>query len=163
MPNAEIPFPELPALNLPPVGLSIRETAQGREVFDSIRGKYVALTPEEWVRQHMIAFLVNHRGVPPHLMAVEISLKVNRLNRRCDILVYGKGIKPLMIIELKAPQVSLNQNVLDQVVRYNLPIGARYLLISNGIRHYALWMGKDGREVRILDEIPGYDEMCEGG
>ncbi|HRY97531.1 MAG TPA: type I restriction enzyme HsdR N-terminal domain-containing protein [Bacteroidales bacterium] len=149
-------LPPYPPLNLPEAALQMVGEKGQWEVFDPIRRRLVALTPEEWVRQHMIAFLQKERGVPLHLMGVEVSVKVHRLSRRCDLIIYGSGLKPLMVVELKAPSVALSQKVLDQVVRYNLPIGAQYLLISNGLRHYCL---KLGPEIRVLDRVPGYVDM----
>ncbi len=147
-----------PQLNLPAVNLSVRTERGKTEVFDPVRRQYVALSPEEWVRQHIVHFLIHHKGYPQSRMAVEYSLQVNRLVKRCDILVFDKQMQALLIVEVKAASVNLSQQVLEQALRYNIAFRAPYLLLSNGIRHYMLCLPPDG-DTRILDEIPAYSDM----
>lgn len=139
-------------LNLPPVPLRTIGDGDKVKVFDPLRKKYVALTPEEFVRQHFVEYLSKELGYPKGLMANEVSLKINGLSRRCDTLVSDREGKPLMVIEYKAPNVNITQEVFDQIARYNLVIGARYIVVSNGIRHYCCEC--EGSGYRFLEEIP---------
>lgn len=156
-------------LNLPPVNLRVRMDADGvRRVFDPLRGKFVALTPEEFVRQHFTAFMIGHLGYPSALMANEVSLKINGTARRCDTVVYDSASlttpdripSPLAIVEYKAPDVEITQKVFDQIVRYNLVMGARLLIVSNGMRHYCC-MADSSRpnSYRFLPSIPTYGDL----
>lgn len=147
-----------PALNLPAAALSVRVLKGKREVFDPVRRQFVLLTPEEWVRQHILHFLIYQKNYPQSRMAVEYSLEVNRLVKRCDILVFDKSLQALLIVEVKAAGVNLSQQVLEQALRYNSVFQAPYLLLSNGIRHYMLSIPSDG-EAKILDEIPDYPDL----
>lgn len=126
-------------------------------VYDPLRHKWLCLTPEEWVRQHVVAHLIADLGYPPHLMANEVGLRVNGRLRRCDSIVWRVGgATPLMVIEFKAPDVELNQTVFDQIGRYNLTLGASALLVSNGLSHYCFT--SDGR---FFDRIPDYRTLLE--
>lgn len=149
----------LPPLNLPDASPRLRLTPEGRrEIFDPLRGKFVALTPEEWVRQHFTAFLVTSLGYPRGLMANEVSLRLNTTLRRCDTVVYAReGMHPLMIIEYKAPHVAVTQNVFDQIARYNMVMGAPWLVVSNGLCHYCCRMGAGGYS--FVGRIPPYADL----
>src|SRR5437762_6309874 len=115
-----------PQLNFPSYPLKIASIdGQSSKIFDIIRRKYVALTPEEWVRQHIIHYLVNEKNVPKSLMAVEKILKVNQLKRRTDVLVY-RGVQPLLLTECKSPDIKITQKVFDQAARYNLSLDVKY-------------------------------------
>ena len=116
-------------LNLPPCDLNIRDLSTGQEIFDSFRKKFVALTPEEWVRQNFLNFLVDHMGYPKGLVAVEKQLKLNGLTKRCDILAYSKAGNPVLVVECKAPSVALTNEVFAQVARYNLTLKVPFLAI----------------------------------
>ncbi len=123
----------LPRLSLPPFHPQLRDG----EIFDPLRRKFVALTPEEWVRQWFTSYLHSSLGYPAGLMANEVSLRLNGTLRRCDTIVYSRtGMKPLMVVEYKAPAVAITQKVFDQIARYNMVVGARWLVVSNGLNHY---------------------------
>ena len=133
-------------------------------VFDPLRHKAVALTPEEWVRQHFVAYMVRDLGYPPSLMANEVGLRINGLSRRCDTVVWRAGsAEPLMIVEYKAPGVKISQRTFDQIVRYNMVLHARYLTISNGMTHYCCRIDYDTHTYTFLREIPDYTLCCAYG
>lgn len=128
----------LPQLNLPPFRADVRRDADGIvRIYDNLRRKFVALTPEEWVRQHFVRFLIAEKGYPEGLMANEVALKLNGTSRRCDTVLFERQtIRPLAIVEYKAPSIEITQKVFDQIARYNLIMGARLLIVSNGLSHY---------------------------
>lgn len=147
-------------LNLPTFDYQIRRDNDGvTRIFDCLRGKFVALTPEEWVRQHFVNFLITLRAYPRGLMANEVSLKLNRTSRRCDTLIYSRAGQPLAIVEYKAPSIAVTQAVFDQIARYNSVIGAEYLIVSNGMSHYCCRYDPTRRSYSFLKEIPLYDEL----
>ena len=146
-------------LNLPASELKIRKTKGRDEVFDYIRKKYVALTPEEWVRQHFIRYLVSKKNVPASLINVEASLKVNRMQKRSDLVVYNNMGKPRMIVECKAPEIKITQDVFDQVAIYNMTLNVPYLVVTNGIEHFACRIDQRNSTYEFLREIPDYSEI----
>jgi hypothetical protein len=146
-------------LNLPSYPCKIREHGNKTEIFDNVRRKYVALTPEEWVRQHFLHYLIQEKKVPVALIAVEKTITVNRLSRRTDIVVYDRLTKPLLLVECKAPAVAITQQVFDQVVRYNLSIHAAYIVVTNGIDHYCCKMDYSSLTYAFLKDIPGYNDL----
>ena len=123
-------------LNLPPYPYKVKQEKDKILIFDELRRRYVTLTPEEWVRQHFVAYLVNQKEFPRGLIGNEISLTLNKCNRRCDTIVYDRNGNPLCIAEYKAPHVEITQKTFDQIVRYNLVLQVSYLFVSNGIKHY---------------------------
>ena len=127
-------------LNLPKYGIKIKNDKGHQSIFDVLRRKYVALTPEEWVRQHFVHFLIEHKGYPKALMANEIQLAIGNKKLRCDSVLYDRTLKPRMIIEYKAPTVSITQKVFDQITIYNMLLHVDYLVVSNGIKHYCCQM-----------------------
>ena len=134
------------------------ETREGRTyVFDPLRRRYVALTPEEEVRQKTLYLLVEHLKVPAGLLAVEYSLKVNGLDRRADAVVFGADGHPLMVVECKAATVTLTDAVLDQAVRYHSALQPRYLLLTNGTAVYCYHA--DGQVLTPMNHLPTYAEM----
>ena len=144
-------------LNLPEYDLQIRRERDGAlSVYDILRRKYVALTPEEWVRQHFVHYLVEEKGYPSALMANEVSIKLNGTSRRCDTVVYDRSGKPMMIIEYKAADINITQAVFDQIVRYNMVLQVRYLIVSNGIRHYICAIDYEKGAYTFLRDIPEY-------
>lgn len=145
-----------PNLNLPKADLRITEDSGKELIFDRLRRKYVVLTPEEWVRQNFVEFLVNHKGFMAGLMNNEVSLVQNGIKRRCDTLVSDKYGNPLMIVEYKAPNVEITQKVFDQIVRYNYVFKAKYLVVSNGMVHYCCIINYDRGDYAFLKEIPRY-------
>ena len=148
-------------LNLPGTALRIRNKREKQEVFDSVRKKFVALTQEEWVRQHFIHYLTDHRNVPRSLIAVEVSLHYNRLMKRSDIVVYGKNGAPCLIVECKAPEVKVTQAVFDQVAMYNMALKVPYLAVTNGMMHFACYIDHESGEIIFLKEIPEYEQMVK--
>lgn len=148
-------------LNLPGADLRIRTTGEKQEVFDDVRKKFVALTPEEWVRQHFIHYLAGHRNVPRSLIGVEVSLRYHRLAKRCDIVVYGAAGEPCLIVECKAPEVMVTQDVFDQVAIYNMSLKVPFLAVTNGMVHFACHIDHDSGEISFLKEIPEYRVMVE--
>ena len=155
-------LPDYPVLNFPAFDLRLEGPPGQVGIFDVVRRKFVRLTPEEWVRQHLIHFLIHHRNYPLHLLAVEYSLKWDKLTRRCDVIAFGKGLRPLLIAEVKAPQVPVTQKVLDQVLRYNLPFRAPHLLLSNGLRHFMFSLDGTGGSYAPRQDVPFYQDIREG-
>ncbi len=152
---------EYPALNLPPVSADVRSDRDSRrggmEIYDALRRRWVALTPEEWVRQHFVAFLINERKFPAALLANEVALHLNGTSRRCDTVVYTRTLRPLCIVEYKAPTVVITQKVFDQIARYNSVLLAPYLIVSNGLAHYCCRFTGSGYE--FLSQIPTFADM----
>lgn len=145
------------SLNLPAFACRFERGSDGIDrIYDCLRRKFVALTPEEWVRQHFVNYLISALAYPEGLMANEVSLKLNNTARRCDTLIYSRQGKPLMIVEYKAPEVSIAQKVFDQIARYNSVVGAKYLVVSNGLRHYCCRFGCQDGGYEFLKEIPPY-------
>ena len=151
----------LPELNLPPAPLKVRQCPDGVErVLDPLRGKWVALTPEEWVRQHFVAHLTENLGYPAALMGNEVPLTLNGTSRRCDTVLFSsEGLRPVMIVEYKAPHVEITQRVFDQIVRYNMVLHARWLIVSNGLRHFCCEVDYENRKVRFVADKPAYHEI----
>ena len=146
-------------LNLPQYEIKITEKDGKRMIFDFLRRKYVALTPEEWVRQHFTHYLVEHKGYPKGLLGNEIELQIGDKRLRCDSILYNKVAQPQMIIEYKAPTVPLQQKVFDQISAYNLLLRVDYLLISNGKEHYCCKMDYEHRKYIFLQDIPDYEKL----
>lgn len=146
-------------LNLPSFDIKVDFTGRFPRVYDTLRRKLVALTPEEWVRQHFVNFLVAHLGYPAPLMANEIGIELNNTRRRCDTVVFDREARPLVIVEYKAPDVTITQDVFDQVVRYNMVLQARYLMVSNGLCHDCVRVDYSAKKVEFLAEIPPYGEL----
>ena len=147
----------LPPLNLPPADLRMQREGDHVMVYDRLRDKFVVLTPEEFVRQHFVAFLIDSLHYPPSIMANEVGLKLNDTIKRCDTVVFSPEGSPMIIIEYKAPGVSITQNVFDQIVRYNMKLKARYLIVSNGLKHYCCIMDYEHDCDHFISRIPGYE------
>ncbi len=143
-------------LNLPPYQFKLIEEKGATKIFDSIRKKYVVLTPEEWVRQNFIEFLHNEKGFPKNLMAVEKQLVLNKKTFRFDLLIYNKKGFPFCIAEFKSPTIKITQETFNQVVRYNYSCKVDYVLVSNGMQHYACKIDYVKNKVEYLKEIPSY-------
>ena len=146
-------------LNLPKYGIKINDDKGHQSIFDVLRRKYVALTPEEWVRQHFVHFLIEHKGYPKALMANEIQLAIGNKKLRCDSVLYDRTLKPRMIIEYKAPTVSITQKVFDQITIYNMLLHVDYLVVSNGIKHYCCRMDYANQKYLFLEDIPDYQNL----
>lgn len=152
-------------LNLPICALSLRRGDKGVEVKDVLRDKWIKVTPEEWVRQHFVNYLVNSLGYPVSRMANEMTLKLNGTSRRCDTVVFSHNLRPLMIIEYKSPAIKINQATLDQAARYNIVLDVPFLVLSNGMEHYCFRINRpqtEGEALRCtLCKIPTYAELIE--
>ena len=147
------------SLNLPSYDAKIRKNGSLMEIYDPLRRKYVALTPEEWVRQHFVNWLIIDKEYPTSLMANEAGIKLNSLTRRCDTVVYDQHLDPLMIIEYKESNISITQDVFDQVVRYNTVLKVPYIVVSNGVNHYCCKMNYEKQSYDFLTDIPNYREL----
>lgn len=150
---------KLPPLNLPPIEPVIKVEEGILKIFDSLRKKYVVLTPEEYVRQHFVAYMTDHLHYPASVMANEIGIELNGTRKRCDSVVFGPDMKPLVIVEYKAPRVEISQTVFDQIARYNMRLHAKYLIVSNGLRHYCCKMNYQSNTYHFLPRIPDYNDI----
>ena len=128
-------------------------------IFDSLRRKYVSLTPEEWVRQHFVNYLTTCLGYPSSLLANEVELQIGQKHLRCDTIVYGRQAEPRMIVEYKAPHITLTQKVFDQISAYNLLLHVDYLVVSNGMQHFCCQMDYENQKYLFLEEIPRYENI----
>jgi len=146
-------------LNLPEYDFKIRVRESVEQIFDPFRKKFVRLTPEEWVRMNFAMFLSRERGFPAGRLAIERSLRYNRLSKRCDILAHDDFGNPLLLVECKAPGVTINQKTFDQIMVYNLTFRVNFLLITNGLKHYACKVDFLERKVNYLNDIPHYSEL----
>ena len=144
-------------LNLPQYEINITEKDGKRLIFDFLRRKYVALTPEEWVRQHFTHYLVEHKGYPKGLLGNEIELHIGDKKLRCDTLLYNKETQPRMIIEYKAPTIPLQQKIFDQISVYNLLLKVDYLVVSNGLQHVCCKMDYAQQRYVFLEQLPDYE------
>ena len=149
------------ALNLPKTDLKIITKDGKQQVFDILRRKYVALTPEEWVRQHFVNYLIRHMGYPAECIGNEISITLNGTKKRCDSVVYGQNAQPAMIIEYKSPQVEISQQVFEQISRYNIKLKVKWLVVSNGLHHYCCWLNYESDTCHFLEDIPPYSVIRE--
>ncbi len=143
-------------LNFPPIDAQIRVQNGKQFIYDIIRKKYIALTPEEWVRQHLVHFLINERQCPKGLIAVERGLKHNGLQRRFDVVVYSRNLTPWLIVECKAPQVAITQQTFDQIARYNMSLQVPYLLVTNGLQHFCCEIDYLQRSFSYLQDVPSF-------
>ena len=146
-------------LNLPAYNFRIIKKNEKPFIFDDLRKKFVALTPEEWVRQHFIRFLIDVKHYPASLIAIEKQLVINGLKKRCDAVVYSRNAEPLMIIEFKATTVSIDQQTFDQAAVYNSKLKVDYFIISNGLKHYCCRLDKNVLQYNFLDDIPDFDSL----
>lgn len=148
-------------LNLPEYAFRTKIEEGKTLVFDSIRKKFVVLTPEEWVRQNFIQFLMREKKYPETLMAVEKQIMVNGKQRRFDLLTYLRNGQPLLIAEFKAPGVKITQDAFDQVVHYNMVLRVERVIVSNGLQHFACEIDYEKNSYSYLPEIPEFCERCK--
>mgnify|MGYP002399656915 CR=1 FL=1 len=148
-------------LKLPAYSCKIRESSRGSLIFDPLRRKYVALTPEEWVRQHFLNYLVEVLSYPKGLIQVEAGFRLNSMLRRADILVSDRSGQPVLIVECKAPEVKINQAVFDQIINYNFSYGVKYLVVTNGITHFSGKIDAGLHTFVLMDHIPDYETINE--
>lgn len=148
-------------LNLPEYQFNIKKKGNdGLVILDTLRKRWVALTPEEWVRQNFVRYLIEDREFPAALMNNEISLTQNGIKRRCDTLVANRQGLPLVIVEYKAPTIEISQKTFDQIVRYNMVLRAQYLIVTNGMRHYCCKIDYENNSYAFLQEIPLYNVLA---
>jgi len=147
------------ALNLPQHDLSIKTEAQNKYIFDIIRKKYLVLTPEEWVRQNFVHYLVEDLGYPASLMMTENGLKLFNTQKRSDIVVYSRNAEPLAVVECKATDVKITQETFNQVARYNINFKAPIIIATNGINHYCARFHEAENRYEFLREIPTYTQI----
>ena len=147
------------SLNLPSFVPKISEKNGKHLILDPIRKKYVTLTPEEWVRQHFVNYLITEKGYPKELIANEISIVLNGTNKRCDTVAYNRFLEPLVIVEYKAPHINITNTVFDQIARYNMVLRVEYLIVSNGLNHYCCKIDYNNRAYTFLEGIPAYNEL----
>ena len=143
-------------LALPEFQVRLSEKDGKTFIFDKVRKKHVALTPEEWVRQHFVHFLIAHKGYPVSLMANEVLLNLNGTKKRCDTVLYRRNLTARMIVEYKAPHIEITQAVFDQITRYNMVLKVDYLIVSNGMQHYCCKMDYEKQSYTFLEDIPDY-------
>ncbi len=147
-------------LNFPTYAIPTKTDAKGKiYIYDIIRKKHLVLTPEEWVRQHLVWFLIKARNYPKSLIALEMGLKVNGLAKRSDIVVYNKQGKPRLLVECKAASIKISQDVFNQAARYNLTLKVPYLMVTNGLQHYCCKIDLAKKQVAYLPDIPYYHEL----
>jgi len=147
---------DFPNLNLPNAALKTKLVQGTIQVFDVVRKKYFKLTAEEWVRQHFIYYLNNDKNYPFSLMQVEKLVKYNNLKTRADIVVYDTKGLPNLIVECKAPNMKITQDVFNQIARYNFKLKVKYLVVTNGMRHFCCKVDYDSRDVIFLKEVPSF-------
>ena len=146
-------------LNLPSYDLRLKKTDGQLRIFDEIRKKYVALTPEEWVRQNFIHYLIDQKEVPSGLIILEKKLVLNTMTRRPDILIHNRQGVPIMIVECKAPDVKISQDTFDQIAGYNSVLRVPFLVVTNGMQHFCCKMDYKIDNYSFLKEIPSYTDM----
>ncbi len=146
-------------LNLPTYSLKIKSERDLEYVYDQFRKKYVRLTPEEWVRQNFALYLVHEKSFPASRMMLEKSLQINNMSKRCDILISNDAGGPVVLVECKAPEISVGQNTFEQVSVYNLAFKVKYLIITNGLQHYCCGVDFEKKTVDFLKEIPDYNQI----
>ncbi|GGK59207.1 MULTISPECIES: type I restriction enzyme HsdR N-terminal domain-containing protein [Flavobacteriaceae] len=146
-------------LNLPTYKFRFKSSENKLFIFDIIRKKYVVLTPEEWVRQHFVWFLIEEKKYPISLFAVEKKLTINKLTRRTDILIFNAEGNPDIIVECKAPSIKITQETFDQIARYNLKLNANYLITTNGLEHFYCNMDFKNERYIFLKDIPNYSKF----
>ena len=143
-------------LNFPNYSFRFKNSENKVAIFDEIRKKFVALTPEEWVRQHVVKYLLLEKKYPKSLINVEKLVKVNGLNKRYDIVVFQPNGEIFLLIECKAPEVAISQQTFDQIARYNLKLNAQFLMVTNGLNHYFCQMDFENEQYVFLKEAPEY-------
>jgi len=146
-------------LNFPKYEFRIKKELSRTYIFDEIRRSYVILTPEEWVRQNLLKYLVHEKAYAKGLLKIEHTLHINNLTKRCDILVYNKTAKPVMIVECKAATVKISQDTFEQIAVYNLNLKVNYLLITNGLTHFCCYYDFQTLKPLFLDNIPAFTSI----
>ena len=145
-------------LNLPIYSIKLKKEGNKTLVFDPIRKKHIVLTPEEWVRQNFIQFLIEEKNYPASLIAVEMVINLLNTKKRCDIVLYNNKGLPQMIVECKAPSIKISQDTFDQIVRYNMTLKTNLMVVTNGLQHYVCMINHQNQCYHFLKEIPVYGD-----
>lgn len=148
-------------LNLPSFLANIRNKNDKAEIFDEFRKKFVKLTPEEWVRQHFAHYMANQKFYPKGLLAIEYSFKLQTRIKRIDILAFAPNGLPLVVVECKSADVSINQKVFDQIARYNMAFKVQYLVVTNGLEHYTCKLDYASLSYQFIEEIPSFLDLIK--
>lgn len=148
-------------LALPEFPVRITEEKGKKFIFDKVRKKHVALTPEEWVRQHFVNYLIMEKHYPIEMMGNEVAIKLHNTSKRCDTVVFNTTMEPLVIVEYKAPHIEITEDVFQQILRYNMALHARYLIVSNGMKHICCQIDYAEQKYSFLEEIPTYEEAVK--
>ncbi|MDT7830363.1 type I restriction enzyme HsdR N-terminal domain-containing protein [Pricia sp. S334] len=143
-------------LNFPDYDFRLKNSENSTHIYDVIRKKFVVLQPEEWVRQHVVKYLLVDKGYPKSLINVERQLTVNHLRKRYDVVVFKSNGHIDVLVECKAPSIHITQRTFDQIARYNLQLQADYLMVTNGLEHYCCKMDLDAEKYRFLTDIPEF-------
>jgi hypothetical protein len=143
-------------LNFPSFSFRFKNSENKVSIFDAIRKKFIILTPEEWVRQHVVQFLMIEKNYPKSLLNVEKVLQVNGLRKRYDIVVYNSDGTIHILIECKAPEIPISQSTFDQIAQYNMTLQSNYLMVTNGLNHYFCQMDNENEKYQFLSELPNY-------
>lgn len=143
-------------LNFPSYSFRFKNSENKVSIFDSIRKKFILITPEEWVRQHVVEFLIQEKKYPKSLINVEKIVKVNGMNKRYDIVVFNSDGSIFLLIECKSPEITIDQNTFDQIARYNLILNAQFLMVTNGLNHYFCEMDFENEKYSFLKELPDF-------
>jgi type I site-specific restriction endonuclease len=146
----------LPVLSFPPFEFKFKEEQQRTQIYDAFRNKYVILTPEEWVRQHVLHYLINNQKIAKNKIAVEFALKLNGQQKRADVLIFGKAMQPLLIIECKSTDVKISASIFDQAARYNLVLKVPFLIITNGFEMHIAKVNFETQTTELLKEFPSF-------
>lgn len=143
-------------LDFPSYNFRFKNSENKTAIFDEIRKKFIILTPEEWVRQHVVQYLLQEKKYPKSLINVEKLLKINGLTKRYDVVVFNKDGSIFILVECKAPEIKITQNTFDQIARYNMTLDAQYLMVTNGLNHYFCQMDYENEKYQFLKELPDY-------
>jgi hypothetical protein len=146
-------------LNFPEYQFRITEKNGKLSIFDPVRKKYVVFTPEEWVRQHVIQYLVNEKQIPLSLITVEAEFQLFKTRKRFDITVSDRNGRPLLLVECKAPSVPVTQEVMDQAVRYNFAMQVGFLMLTNGLKHIFCHIEAGEVSYKLIAELPDFQEL----
>ena len=146
-------------LNFPVYSFRFKNSENKVSIFDEIRKKFILLTPEEWVRQHVVQFLLQDKKYPKSYINVEKLIKINDLSKRYDGVVFQPNGEIFLLIECKAPEVPISQQTFDQIARYNLVLKAKYLMVTNGLNHYFCQMDFENEKYIFLRELPEFDRL----
>lgn len=144
-------------LNFPSYSFRLKNSENKVSIFDDIRKKFIILTPEEWVRQHTVQFLLQEKNYPKSYLNVEKLIKINDISKRYDVVVFQPNGEIFLLIECKAPEVNITQNTFDQIARYNLKLHAKYLMVTNGVNHYFCQMDFEKEQYIFLKELPAFN------